>query len=55
MLHAVPGGFEGLLRQMLGQVSISVDRRSLKILYVLIVSPEGDWQRIEFSKVEKDL
>lgn len=43
------------LRQMLGQVSISVDRRSLKILYVLIVSPEGDWQRIEFSKVEKDL
>ena len=43
------------LKQMLGQIALTVDRKSLKILYVMIVTPEGDWQRIEFSKVEKDI
>ena len=43
------------LKQMMGQIALHVDPATLKLRYLMITSPEGDWTRIEFSNVETEI
>lgn len=43
------------LKKMIGQIALHVDPASLKLRFLTMTSPEGDWTRIEFTDVKMDL
>ncbi len=45
------------LEQLVGQITLHVNRENYRVLYVTVKTPDGAWSRIDFSSVvlEKDL
>lgn len=43
------------LKKMIGQIDLHVDPATLKLRFLTMTSPEGDWTRIEFTDVKADL
>lgn len=42
------------LKQLVGQIALTVDKKSCLLKYVVIIGPEGDWSRIDFFNVVKE-
>ena len=43
------------LKKMIGQIDLHVDPATLKLRFLTMTSPEGDWTRIEFTDVKTEL
>ena len=39
------------LKQLVGQISLTVEKKTYKLLYVTILGVDGDWTQITFSNV----
>ena len=42
------------LKQLVGQITLTVEKKSYKLLYVTILGVDGDWTQITFSNVKMD-
>ena len=42
------------MKQLVGQIVLTVDKKSYKLLYVTILGVDGDWTKITFSNVIMD-
>ena len=42
------------LKQLVGQITLTVDKKSYKLLYVTILGVDGEWTQITFSTVKMD-
>jgi len=42
------------LKQLVGQITLTVDKKTYKLLYVTILGVDGDWTQITFTNVVMD-
>ena len=42
------------MKQLVGQIILTVEKKSYKLLYVTILGVDGDWTQITFSNVKMD-